>query len=65
MGKKSGRISYEERGDHTWELLDAIAAAKRAGGSTRRGGFTDAAKKAFDKSWDESTKARESGKKGR
>jgi hypothetical protein len=61
MGKKtSKRVSYEERGDHTWELLDAIEAGKAARSSLD----PNKAVEAMRKSWDKSMEARH-GKGGR
>lgn len=55
MGKKaSKRVSYEERGDYTWELLDAIKAGKAARSSID----PNKAGEAMLKSWDKSMEAR-------
>lgn len=64
MGHKKSCACYDCRGDYTYEIEAAVTAARRAGWRPGSGTVPDAAAEAFDKSWNESMKARDD-KKGR
>jgi hypothetical protein len=61
MSTQSKRVSYEERGDTTWELLAAI----KAGEAARSSYDPEAGARAMSKRYDELMAARDAERKGR